>query len=63
MLQTNQHYRSVCEQQDLNIDLFKSMCVCTVTDFIFLSSKFTVILTRAMKLKDTFSLEEKVWQT
>ena len=30
-----------------------------VTDFIFLGSK----LTAAMKLKDTFSLEEKVWQS
>ena len=29
-----------------------------VTDFIFLGSK----LTTAMKLKDAFSLEEKVWQ-
>ena len=31
----------------------------TVTDFIFLGSK----LTAAMKLKDAFSLEEKVWQS
>ena len=31
----------------------------TVTDFIFLGSKMTV----AMKLKDTCSLEEKLWPT
>ena len=29
----------------------------TVADFIFLGSKITV------KLKDTWSLEEKLWQT
>ena len=32
----------------------------TVTDFIFLGSK---IMTAAMKLKDIFSLEEKLWPT
>ena len=32
----------------------------TVTDFIFLGSK---MVTAAMKLKDTCSLEEKLWQT
>ena len=31
----------------------------TVRDFIFLDSKITA----AMKLKDTFSLEEKQWPT
>ena len=31
----------------------------TVRDFIFLDSKITA----AMKLKDTCSLEEKLWQT
>ena len=31
----------------------------TVTDFIFLSSKITVVVTAAMKLKDACSLEEK----
>ena len=31
----------------------------TVTDFIFLGSKITA----AMKLKDTCSLEEKLWPT
>ena len=30
----------------------------TVTDFIFLGSKITQIVTTAMKLKDTCSLEE-----
>ena len=31
----------------------------TVTDFIFLGSKITEV----MKLKDTYSLEETLWQT
>ena len=35
----------------------------TVADFIFLGSKITVTVTAAMKLKDAFSLEEKLWQT
>ena len=35
----------------------------TVTDFIFLASKITADVTEAMKLKDTCSLEEKLWQT
>ena len=35
----------------------------TVTDFISLGSKITVGVTSAMKLKDTCSLEEKLWQT
>ena len=34
----------------------------TVTYFIFLASKITEV-TVAMKLKDTCSLEEKLWQT
>ena len=32
----------------------------TVTDFIFLGSKITADVTAAMKLKDTYSLEEKL---
>ena len=32
----------------------------TVTDFIFLDSKITEMVTAAMKLKDTCSLEEKL---
>ena len=35
----------------------------TVTDFIFLGSKSLWMVTAAMKLKDTCSLEEKLWQT
>ena len=35
----------------------------TVTDFIFLGSKITQMVTAAMKLKDAFSLEEKLWQS
>ena len=34
-----------------------------VTDFIFLVSKITLDGDPAMKLKDTCSLEEKLWQT
>ena len=35
----------------------------TVTDFIFLAPKSPQMVTAAMKLKDTCSLEEKLWQT
>ena len=35
----------------------------TVTNFIFLGSKITVDVTAVTKLKDTCSLEEKLWQT
>ena len=34
-----------------------------VTDFIFLGSKITAVVIAAMKLKDTCSLEEKLWPT
>ena len=34
----------------------------TVTDFIFLGSIITGMVTEAMKLKDACSLEEKLWQ-
>ena len=33
----------------------------TVTDFIFLGSKSLQMVIAAMKLKDTCSLEEKLW--
>ena len=35
----------------------------TVTDFIFLGSKIALYGDCSMKLKDTCSLEEKLWQT
>ena len=35
----------------------------TVTDIVFLGSKITQMVTVAMKLKDTCSLEEKLWPT
>ena len=35
----------------------------TVTDFILGSSKSLQMVTAAMKLKDTCSLEEKLWTT
>ena len=35
----------------------------TVTDFFGGASKSLQIVTAAMKLKDTYSLEEKLWQT
>ena len=34
----------------------------TVTDFIFLGSKIPAMVTEAIKLKDTCSLEGKLWQ-
>jgi len=33
----------------------------TVIDFIFLGSKITMMVTATVKLKDTCSLEEKLW--
>ena len=35
----------------------------TVTDFIFLGSKSLQMVTAAVKLKDTYSLEGKLWPT
>ena len=35
----------------------------TVADFIFWTPKSLQMVTAAMKLKDTCSLEEKLWQT
>ena len=35
----------------------------TVADFIFLGSKITAEVTATMKLKDAFSLQEKLWPT
>ena len=35
----------------------------TVTDFIFLGSKSLQMVTAALKLKDAYSLEEKLWKT
>ena len=35
----------------------------TVSDFIFLAPKSLQMVTVAMKLKDTYSLEEKLWPT
>ena len=35
----------------------------TVTDLIFLGSKITAMVTTAMKLKNAYSLEEKLWQS
>ena len=35
----------------------------TVTDFIFLGSKITADGDKTMKLKDAYSLEEKLWPT
>ena len=35
----------------------------TASDFIFLGSKITADVCAAMKLKDAYSLEEKLWPT
>ena len=35
----------------------------TVADFIFVAAKSLQMVTAAMKLKDTYSLEGKLWQT
>ena len=34
-----------------------------VTEFIFLGSKITAMVTEVMKLEDACSTEEKLWQT
>ena len=35
----------------------------TMRDFIFVGSKIIAVVTAAMKLKDAYSLEEKLWPT
>ena len=35
----------------------------TLSDFIVLGSKITAMVIAAMKLKDAYSLEEKLWPT
>ena len=35
----------------------------TVSDFIYLAPKSLQMVTAAMKLKDTYTLEEKLWPT
>ena len=35
----------------------------TVSDFIFLAPKSLQLVTAAMKIKDAYSLEEKLWPT
>ena len=35
----------------------------TFIDFVFLGSKITAMVTTAMKLKNAYSLEEKLWQS
>ena len=60
----------------LNIQATKFMASCPITswqiygenlemvsDFIFLVSKITAMVIAAMKLKDTCSLVEQLWQT
>ena len=37
--------------------------IVTVRDFIFLGSKITAMVIAVMKLKDIYSLEEKLWPT
>ena len=39
----------------------KEATVERVRDFIFLGSKITAVVTAAMKLKDAYSLQEKLW--
>ena len=35
----------------------------TVSDFIFWGSKITAVVIAAVKIKDAYSLEEKLWET
>ena len=64
-----------CEKYDLKLNIQKTKIMASglitswqidgetmerVTDFIFLGSKITEMVTAAMKLKDVYSLEEKL---
>ena len=56
------------ENEDHGIGLITSWeidgeTVETVSDFIFWAPKALQMVTAAMKLKDTYSLEEKLWPT
>ena len=61
--------QTACEKVGLKLNIEKTKItswqidgetVETVTDFIFLGSKTLQMSTAAMKLKDTYSLEEKL---
>ena len=67
-----------CEKADLKLSIQKSKIMAsipitswqidgetmeTMTDFIFLGPKSLQMVTAAMQLKDTWSLEEKLWPT
>ena len=54
------------EKVGLKFNIHKTnimMGVEAVTDLIFPGSKITAMVTAAMKLKDAYSLEEKLWPT
>ena len=51
----------ICPQSDVSAVSY--VVYETVADFVFLGSKIIADSDTAMKLKDTYSLEEKLWQT
>ena len=58
-LKLNIHKRKIVASCPITLWQIEEETIETVTDFIFLGPQITA----AMKLKDTCSLEEKLWQT
>ena len=59
-LKINQYYRKLGPITSWETD---AETVETVSDFIFWTPKSRQMVTAAMKLKDAYSLEEKLWPT
>ena len=51
------------EKVGLKLNIQKKHSVETVSDFIFGAPKSLQMVSAAMKLKDAYSLEEKLWAT
>ena len=58
-LKLNIHETKIMASSPINLWQIDGETMETVRDFIFLGSKITI----AMKLKDSSSLKEKLWQT
>ena len=58
-LKLNIHKTKIMASSSITLWQIDGETMETVTDFIFLGSKITEV----MKLKDTYSLEETLWQT
>ena len=62
-LKLNIHKSKIMASSPLTSWQIDEKTVETVTDFIFGALKSLQIVTAAMKLKDAYSLEEKLWPT